>query len=65
MGYTYLTDLAPPKKLHRLLGADLPYIGRGLYSCSFFLCSTNYYLVMCLFIPQPMSSTSFIVGKQT
>ncbi len=26
MGYTYLTDLAPPKKLHRSLGTDLPYI---------------------------------------
>ena len=25
MGYTYLTNLAPPKKLHRSLGTDLPY----------------------------------------
>ena len=28
MGYTYLTDLAHPKKLDRLLGTDLPYIPR-------------------------------------
>ena len=28
MGYTYMTDLAPPKKLHRSLGTDLPYIPR-------------------------------------
>ena len=26
MGYTYLTDLAHPKKLHRWLETDLPYI---------------------------------------
>ena len=28
MGYTYLTNLVHPKKLHRSLGTDLPYIPR-------------------------------------
>ena len=32
MGYTYLTDLAHPIKLDRLLGTDLPYIPRWVIS---------------------------------
>ena len=36
MGYTYLTDLVHPKKVHRLLGTDLPYIPRRVYNLEIF-----------------------------